>query len=164
MVRRVSRLCRAQIMGSVAYPPRRRDLPRRESHFLRQRLDLAPRLGEVLVDIRGERLQRGNVDHAHFVRQSAFLDALAKEVVDRCQEGGERLAGARGRRDEGVGAAPDGAPAFGLRLGGGAEAALPPLAQDGMEIGGEQDAIFSRPADKGCQENRGAPSCWTETL
>jgi hypothetical protein len=46
------------------------------------------------------------------------LDALAQSWSMRGQEGGERLAGARGRRDEGVFATPDGAPAFKLRFVG----------------------------------------------
>jgi hypothetical protein len=39
-------------------------------------------------------------------------------------------------------AAPDGAPAFGLGGGGLAEAALPPAAEDGMEVLGEARLYF----------------------
>src|SRR6185312_7176378 len=111
---------------------------------LGERPDLATRLGEVLVDVRRERLEGRDVDDAHLVRQPAMARALAEELVDRGEEGGERLAGPGGRRDEGVRTPPDGLPAFGLRRGGLAEAALPPALQDGMEIGGEQAVILTR--------------------
>ena len=67
---------------------------------------------------------------------SPLLEPFAEQLVDRGQEGGERLPGAGRRGDERVLAAPDGAPAFGLGGGGLAEAAVPPALQDGMEIVG----------------------------
>ena len=90
-------------------------------------------LRQVLVDIRGKRLQRRDVDDPHFVGQAA-LQPLAKELVDRGQEGGERLPGARRRGDERVVAAPDGTPALELGVGGRAEAARPPCSDYGVKI------------------------------
>src|SRR5437764_11840494 len=103
-------------------------------------MDLAPRHREVLVDVGRERLRRRDVDDPHLVGQAALLAALAQQLVERGQEGGERLARAGGRRNERIVAAPNGAPAFELRVGGlGAiysKSAGPPLAEDRMKIMG----------------------------
>src|SRR6185436_6800544 len=97
-------------------------------------MDLAPRYRQVLVDVGRDRLERRDVDDPHLVRQATLLQAFAQELVDRGQEGGERLAGTRGRRDERVLAAPDRAPAVELGFRGFREPAGPPLAEDRMKI------------------------------
>jgi len=130
---------RAQHRGAlglrrVAASHRRGDLRRRIAHGLCERADLAARLGEVLVDVGRERLQRRHVDHPDFVRQDAGFRTLAEQFVDRGQERGERLPGPGGCRDQGVGAAPDGAPAFELGGGGLVEAAFPPAPQNRVKI------------------------------
>jgi hypothetical protein len=135
-VRRRAQHRRAFVLGRIAASYRRGDLRAVDAHFLGEGPNLPARLGEVLVDVRGQGLERRDVDHAHFVRQPAFFHALDEELVDGREERSERLPGAGRRRDQRVGAAPDGGPAFGLGGGGLAEAALPPALEDGMEIVG----------------------------
>jgi hypothetical protein len=53
--------------------------------------NLAPRLGEVLVDVGGERLQRRDVDHPGLVRQGT-AQRFSQQLVQLYQKGGERLA------------------------------------------------------------------------
>ena len=101
-----------------------------------KRVDLAPRHGQVLVDVGRQRLERRDVDDPHLVRQAALLQPLAQELVDRGQEGGERLARAGRRRDERVIAPADGVPAVELRFRGFGKAAGPPLAEDRMKVWG----------------------------
>ena len=86
------------------------------------------------MNIGRKRLQRRYIDDAHFVRQAALLLRFAQQPVDRREEGGERLARAGGRGDERMLAAPDGAPAFELGVGGLGEAARPPALDDGVKI------------------------------
>src|SRR5882672_91999 len=104
-------------------------------------MDLAPRHREVLVDVGRQRLERRDVDHPHFVGQAA-LEAFLEELVDRGEEGGERLARARRRGDQRVFTAADRLPAFELRRRGRLEAALPPLAQDRMKVWREHGVYF----------------------
>ena len=112
-VRRRAQHRRALVLRRVAAAHRRGDLDRGVAHRLGERVDFAARLGQVLVDVRRQRLQRRDVDDPHLVGQSRQLGRLAEQLVDRGQERGERLAGAGRRRDQRVLAAPDGAPAFG---------------------------------------------------
>src|SRR6185503_20376183 len=86
-----------------------------------------------------------DVDDAHLVREATVFGTLAEELVDGGEEGGERLPGAGGRRDERVLPVADRGPAFGLRLGRRAKAARPPAAEHGMEICGKQGPILTRP-------------------
>ena len=101
-----------------------------------ERMDLAARLRQVLVDVGGERLERRNVDDANFVGQPAMLQAFAQQLVDCGEEGGERLARAGRCRDERILATTDSTPAFKLRFGRFGKAAGPPFAQDRMKIEG----------------------------
>ncbi len=88
-------------------------------------VDLAPRLGEVLVDVRRQRLQRRDIDDPHLVGQSALLGPSRNSWSIAVRKAASVLPGAGRRRDQRVRAAPDRAPAF--ELGGGrlAEAARP---------------------------------------
>ena len=128
MRRRAQHRC-ALVLGRIAAAHRGGDF-----HVRGERPDLAPRLGEVLMNVGRKRLQRRHIDDAHFIRQAALLLRFAQQVVDRSEEGGERLAGARGRGDERMLAAPDGAPALELGVGGLGEAARPPALDDGVKI------------------------------
>jgi hypothetical protein len=146
-VRRRAQHRRALGLGRVAAAHRRGDTHRREAALPGDALDLAARLGEILVDVGRQRLERRDIDHPHLVGQLArpgevaALEALAQQAVDRDQEGGERLARAGRRGDQRMAARADRAPALDLGVGGRqhrargiAEASVPPALQDGMEV------------------------------
>src|SRR5205085_458185 len=88
----------------------------------------APRLSEVLVDVGGERLERRDVDDAHFIRRR-----FAQQVVQRGEKRRQRLARAGRRGDEGVPPLADGRPPLLLGGGGGAERFREPALDDGVE-------------------------------
>ena len=94
--------------------------------------DLGQRLGQVLLDVVRERLQRGDVHHLRAIAQRA-VEPLAQQRIDRRQEGGERLAGSRGRRDQGVAPGLDQGPGVPLRLGRLPETRLEPALDGRME-------------------------------
>ena len=98
-------------------------------------LDLGERVLEVAADVVAECLERRDVKDVDFVGQRLLLGP-ANEAVDGDEEGGEGLAGAGGGGDEGVAARRNLGPAEGLGVGGGAEFALEPGADGGVE-GGE---------------------------
>ena len=93
--------CRALGLGGVAGANGRRDARRLQSRLLGEQADGAPRLGQVLVNVGAQRLQRRHVYHPDLVGQRTF-EARAEEVVERRQKGGERLAGSGRRGDERV--------------------------------------------------------------
>ena len=72
------------------------------------------RLGEVLVDVAAQRLERRNVDDPRFFGQR-MREAFAQQIVDGTQKGGQRLTGSGGRRDERVAAGADRCPSGRLR-------------------------------------------------
>ena len=76
--------------------------------------DAGQRRLEVAMDVVRQRLERRNVDDLRRVGQPPF-ETLPHQFVDRRQEGGERLARAGRRRDQGVAASLDRRPGFGLR-------------------------------------------------
>ena len=103
--------------GRVAGSHCRGEARHLDASLLTEPADASARLGQVLVDVGAQRLERRDVDHAHFVgqrRRAAFVDQL----VDRRQERGERLAGAGGRGDQCVAARANGVPSSALRRGG----------------------------------------------
>ena len=61
--------------------------------------DAGERRFQIYAHIVRQRLQRRDIDDEGFVRQRR-LDATAHEFIDRGQEGGDRLARARGCRDQ----------------------------------------------------------------
>ena len=69
---------------------------------------------QIALDVVAERLEGRNVDHPGCVRQGAG-GGLPHQVVDGAQERRQRLAGAGGRRDQGVAARLDGGPRGALR-------------------------------------------------
>ena len=66
-----------------------------------ERLDCESGLGQVLVDVGAQRLERRHIEHPDLVGQRT-AKALLEQIVDRRQEGRQRLAGTGGRGDERV--------------------------------------------------------------
>jgi len=96
--------------------------------------DAGERLRKVLLDVVAERLERGDVDDLGLVPELA-RNALAHQVVDHRQEGGERLARAGRRRDQRVPARLDRWPGVGLRRRRADEAALEPVGDGRVKKG-----------------------------
>ncbi len=116
----------------VAGPDRRRDPRRIEAGALRDVADPLPWFREILVDVRAQRLQRGNVEDPDFVwKRSA--QAFCEEIIDRRQKGRERLAGSRRRGDERVTPFAYGRPAATLRSRRLAQRLRKPLLDNGVE-------------------------------
>src|SRR6185436_5234114 len=92
--------------------------------------DLGERELQVLLDVVRQRAQGGDVEHLRLVLE---LRALPEQRIDRGQEGGQRLAGPRGRGDQGVAALADERPSVELGGGGLAEPALEPGLYGRME-------------------------------
>ena len=116
----------------VARADRRRDPGHAEPHLLRQPADLAPRLGQVPVDVGAQRLERGDVEDPGLLRQGPG-ETLPEQPVQLDQEGRESLAGARGSGDQSVPAGADRLPALPLRRGRLAQALGEPAGDDGVK-------------------------------
>jgi hypothetical protein len=82
--------------------------------FFGEATNAATGLGEILVDVRAQRLERRDVDDPDFIGQRAGEPVL-DEVVERSQEGRERLARSGRRGDKRVPPVADGRPALRLR-------------------------------------------------
>ncbi len=91
---------------------------------------------QVAVDVVAERLQRGDVDDLGRVGERP-CEALANEVVDRGEKGGQRLARPSRRRDQRMPPGLDRWPGFCLRRTRSAKGALKPRRDGGMEKPGE---------------------------
>ena len=72
-----------------------------EAEAGRLALDADERAAQVALDVDREGLERRHVQHAA-AAQAVVGDRVVHQPVDRVQEGGEGLAAARGRHDEGV--------------------------------------------------------------
>ena len=96
--------------------------------------DPVPGFREILVDVRAQRLQRGNVEDPDFVRKKS-AQAFCEEVIDRRQKGRERLAGSGRRGYERVTPFADGRPAATLRRRRLAQRFRKPLLNNGVEGG-----------------------------
>ena len=114
-VRRRPHHRRARRRGRVAGSHRRGDRRSREAHFGGHRANARQGLGEVLVDVAAQRLERRDVEDAGLLGQ-AVLDAFAQQIVDGDQERREGLARAGRRGNQGVAPFADRGPAG--RLGG----------------------------------------------
>ena len=115
----------------VAGPDRHPDQGRGQPEFPGHRRDLPQRCLEVLLDVRGQRLQRG---HVHHLRARPRLSASPIEPVKTHQERGQRLTRPGRRRDQRVPARRDFLPPARLRLGRpGREPPPEPGAHRGME-------------------------------
>src|SRR5207248_9400180 len=105
--------------------------------------DLRERLSQVFLNVVGERLQGRDVHHLRFVAQRP-LEPLAQQGVDRRQEGGERLPGARGRGDQRVAARLNDGPGAPLRLGGLRKPVAKPALDRGVEASQWHDSNMAR--------------------
>ena len=107
--------------------------------------DPRQRLHQVLLDVVRQRLKGRDVDHRRLVRQPASEQRAAHQVVDRREEGGERLPRAGRRRDQRVAAGLDLRPGPRLRRGRHAEAPREPGGDGGVEAGdGRFEHYFER--------------------
>ena len=131
-VRRLADHRRALGRGRVAGADRRGDPRAVEAQLGRQPLDGGARLGEVLVDVAAQRLQRRDIDDAHLVRQRTG-QAFLQQVVEGDEERRQRLAGSGRRGDQGVPAVADRGPAARLPRRGRADLVREPALDDGMK-------------------------------
>ncbi len=88
---------------------------------------------EIAMDVVGERLERRDVHDASLVGKSPLL-AFAHELIDRRHEGGERLARARGCRNQYLLPRLDGRPRLCLRRRRRGERVCEPARDSGMEV------------------------------
>ena len=95
--------------------------------------DADQRRAQVALDVDGEGFDGRNVEDAAAL--VARRDGREHQAVDAPQKGGERLAGAGGREDQGGFAARDGGPAELLRPRGGGEDGVEPRTHRRMEEG-----------------------------
>ncbi len=123
-------LPRRGVAGAHSHP----DVGRVEAQLRRHARDLGQGPLEVLGDVHGQRLQRRHVDGGRPVADVAPLGVGSVEGVDRHQEPGQRLAGARGRGDQRVVPGGDERPSQPLRLGRSfGEASVEPLGNRRVE-------------------------------
>src|SRR5262249_55317565 len=101
--------------------------------FFGDAADSLPRLGEILMDVGAERLQRRHIDDPDFVRQRAS-QALLEQIVECGQKGGQRLPRTGRRGDESVPAFADRGPTLVLRRGWFAERLGKPAGDDRMKV------------------------------
>ncbi len=118
--------------AGVAGAHKRADGDVRSAHPFELAPDALERRLEIAMDVVRQRLQGGHVDDLGLVGQRA-LDPLPDEVVDRRQEGGERLARAGRRGDQGVPPRLDRRPRAGLRRTRGGEGAGEPCRNGWMK-------------------------------
>ncbi len=100
-------------LRGVTRPDRRRDSRRGQPRLFRQALDPAPRFGQVLVDVRAQCLERGDVQHAHFIGQRR-VQSFARQLVEGSEERRQGFSRAGRRRDERMPTVEDGLPAVQL--------------------------------------------------
>ena len=94
--------------------------------------DAGKRRFQVPLDVVRQRLQRRDVDDLRLVPQPA-LQPLPQQVVDRCEKGRERLAGSRGRSDQGMPPRLDRRPRLRLGRRGRSEATIEPSGDRRLE-------------------------------
>ena len=140
-VRRRTQHRRALGLRRVSRPHGRRDARRGQAGLFRKLTDAAARLAEVLDDVGAQRLERRYVDDPDLIRQWAAKSFL-KQVVERSEECGERLAGSGWRRDERMAAAADFSPAATLGRRRLAERLGEPARDDGMEFERGTDSFY----------------------
>ena len=104
----------------------------RHIRLLRHAGDAGQRSAQVALDVRGQRLERRDVDDAAAACGPVFA-RIEHELVQAGEERGQRFAGARGRQDQGRFAARDRGPALALRRGGRGECRAKPGCRNGME-------------------------------
>ena len=124
----------------VAGAHRRGDARRRQAGGSSQAMDALARLGQVLVDVGAERLQRRHVDDADLVGQRRHLP-FREQAVDRGQKRRQRLARARRRGDERVPAGGNRLPAALLRRRRLTDFSREPVTDDGVETSEGHDHL-----------------------
>ncbi|CAJ3327660.1 Uncharacterised protein [Burkholderia pseudomallei] len=133
-VRRVLAMRDALGLGRVAGAHGGADLRHRQPAPRDFGGDAGERRFEVHVNVVRQRFQRRHVDDERLVGQRAIMrERVAHEIVERGQECGERLAGARRRGDERRAAGLDVRPRERLRAGGRGERVGEPGGDDGVE-------------------------------
>src|SRR3989449_379529 len=118
----------------VARPHERADRDVGEAQLLQRAADFGERLGQVLLNVVRQRLERRDVDHLRLVGQWA-IQPLAHQRVDRGEERRERLPRAGRSRDQGIVARLNHRPGVPLRLGGRGEARAEPAAHGWVKTG-----------------------------
>ena len=88
---------------------------------------------EVQADVVGQRPERRDIDDRRLIRQATVRETPHDKIVERGEEGGERLARAGRRGDEGVAACADGRPRGGLGGCGSGEGSGEPGGDGGVE-------------------------------
>ena len=131
-VRRTAQHRRAFGRGRIASAHGDGDSRRVEAKRLGRLSNPSPRLGQVLVDVGAERLERRDVDDPHFVGYW-MLEAFAKQLVQCREECRQGLARAGGCSNKRVAALTDDGPALGLRRRRDAERAGEPGGDGGVE-------------------------------
>ncbi|MNF39886.1 hypothetical protein D3C84_208810 [compost metagenome] len=120
--------------AGVAGAHRRADVDIGQALALQFGADAGQRLLEVEADVVGQRLERRDVDHAAAIGQlAADGQAFAHQRIDGGEEGGQGLARAGGRRDQGRTAGADRRPGLDLRRRRRAEALAKPGRNRGMK-------------------------------
>ena len=108
------------------------DLDIGEPAALELAADARQRRFEIAMNVVRQRLERRDIDDLRLVGQLS-RQTLADEPIDRGKEGGERLAGAGRRGDQGVAAGLDRRPGFGLGGGRRDETVFEPGRDCGVE-------------------------------
>ena len=117
----------------VAGAYRGRDARRTQPALFGETANGPSRLGEILVNVSAQCLQRRNVDDAHLVRER-LPEPFDEKVVQCAEECGERLSGAGRRGDERVLPLPDRAPSAALRCSRLTERLGEPVTNHGMKL------------------------------
>ncbi len=87
------------------------------------------------MDVVAQRLKRRDIEHAYFIFESSG-EPVPKQLIERSQKRGQRLARTGRRGDERVGAGLNGRPAELLRRGRSPELLFDPFSHRGMESEG----------------------------
>jgi hypothetical protein len=154
-VRRLAQHRRALLLRRVSGPDGSGNARQLDAGLLGQLPDCPARFGEIFVDVSAQRLQRRYVDYANVVRKRT-AKSLDDEVVERGEKRGERFAGARWRRNQGVAAFANRAPALCLRGRRLAKCFAEPTADDRMK-GCERDFSRLHQADRSKPKAEGNP-------
>ena len=109
-------------------------LRHQQAALARQLKDFPEGRFQIFLNVVAQGFQGRDVEDFGAVLQFAS-QGFAHEAIDTCQEGGQGLAGAGGRGDQGGSPGEDMRPALLLRLGGRAEARNKPVADEGVGPG-----------------------------
>ena len=131
-VRRRAEHRRALVLRGIAGSDRGRNRRGADAPRLGRPAESAPRLGQVLVDVRAQRFQRRDVDDANGVGKRPG-ERVFQQIVERDQERGECLARAGRRGDERMTAVANRPPSLALRARRLAERFAEPLSRNRMK-------------------------------